>query len=76
MGCSGEGRAPLFSWPCGAMFEHSGCHKRRSAKGVRSLFFVFGTLSVTFWSLFLMLLSRFLPNSFCRTPFAAGRSME
>ena len=37
----------------------SGCRKRRSAKGVRSLFFVFGTLSVTFGSLFLMLLSLF-----------------
>ena len=47
----------------------SGCRKRRSAKGVRSLFFVFGTLSVTFWSLFLMLLS--LSSSlFCQTPFA------
>ena len=52
-----------------------------AAKGVRQkefdhFFFVFGTLSVTFWSLFVMLLSlfpsRFLPNSFCRTPFAAG----
>ena len=51
--------------------------QRRSAKGVRSLFFVFGTLSVTFWSLFLMLLSLFcrhffakllLPDSFCGTP--------
>ena len=52
----------------------SGCRKGRSAKGpgVRSLFFVFRTLSVTFWSLFLMLPSLFLPSSFCRTPFAAG----
>ena len=33
----------------------SGCRKRSAAKGVRSLFFVFGTLSVTFRSLFLML---------------------
>ena len=52
----------------------SGCRKRRSAKGARSLFFVFGTVSVTFWSLFLMLPVTFLvtpfaelllPNSFC-----------
>ena len=47
----------------------SGCRKRRSAKGVRSLFFVFGTLSVTFWSLFLMLLSLY-SSLFCQTPFA------
>ena len=37
----------------------SGCRKGRSAKGGRSFIFVFGTLSVTFWSLFLMLLSLF-----------------
>ena len=36
----------------------SGCRKRRSAKGVRSLFFVFGTLSATFWSLFLLSCTR------------------
>ena len=56
----------------------SGCRKRRSAKGVRSLFFVFGTLSIIFRSLFLTVLSLFsslfakllLPNSFCQTPFA------
>ena len=51
----------------------SGCRKR-SAKGVRSLFAVFGTLSVTFGSLFLTLLplfssfvlpNSFLPDSFC-----------
>ena len=47
----------------------SGCRKRRSAKGVRSLFSVFRTLSVTFWSLFLMLLSLF-SALFCQTPFA------
>ena len=45
--------------------------KRRS---ITFFSFFFGTLSVTFWSLFLMLLSlffvTFLPNSFCRTPFA------
>ena len=56
-------------------FSHfSGCRKRSAAKGVRSLSFVFGTLSVTFRSLFLMLLSLFfvtffakllLPESFC-----------
>ena len=55
--------------------------KQGAAKGGRQKEFgrffvlVFGTLSVTFWSLFLMLLSAlfatFLPNSFCRTPFAA-----
>ena len=33
-------------------------------------FFVFGTLSVTFWSLFLMLLSHF-SSRFCQTPFAS-----
>ena len=47
----------------------SPCRKRSAAKGVRSLFFVFGTLSVTFRSLFLMLLSRF-SSLFCQTPFA------
>ena len=50
-------------------------------KGVRQkefdqFFFVFGTLSVTFRSLFLTLVSLFsslfLPDYFCRTPFAAG----
>ena len=33
------------------------------------LFFVFGILSLTFWSLFLMLLSLF-SSLFCQTPFA------
>ena len=47
----------------------SGCRKRRSAKEVRSLVFVFRTLSVTFWSLFLMLLPLF-SSLFCQTPFA------
>ena len=47
----------------------SGCRKRSAAKGVRSLFFVFGTLSVTFRSLFLMLLSLF-SSLFFQTPFA------
>ena len=47
----------------------SGCRKRSAAKGVRSLFFVFGTLSVTFRSLFLMRLSHF-SSLFCQTPFA------
>ena len=47
----------------------SGCRKRSAAKGVRSLFFVFGMLSVTFRSLFLMLLSLF-SSLFCQTPFA------
>ena len=52
------------------------CCERRSAKGLRSLFFDFETLSVTFWSLFLMLLSlfssSFCQTPFCRTPFVAG----
>ena len=47
----------------------SACRKRSAAKGVRSLFFVFGTLSVTFRSLILMLLPLFL-SLFCQTPFA------
>ena len=47
--------------------NHSGCCKRRPAKGVRSLFFVFRTLSVTFRSLFLTLLS-FFSSLFCQTP--------
>ena len=34
-----------------------------------TVFFVFGTLSVTFWSLFVMLLSLF-SSLFCQTPFA------
>ena len=47
-----------------------GAAKDVGAKGVRSLFvLVFGTLSVTFWSLFLMLLSLF-SSLFCQTPFA------
>ena len=36
---------------CSIADPNSGC-RSRSAKGVRSLFFVFGALSVTFWSLF------------------------
>ena len=55
---------PCFSW---AFF--SGCRTRWSAKGVRSLFFVFGMLSVTFRSLFLTRLSLF-SSLFCQTPFA------
>ena len=46
----------------------SGCRRRRSAKGARSFFFVFGTRSVTFRSLFLMLLSLF-SRLCCQTPF-------
>ena len=49
------------------------CRKRRSAKGVRSLFFIFGTLSVTFWSLFGHFFWRschFFSSLFCQTPFA------
>ena len=48
---------------CGA--DISGCRKRRSAKGVQSLFFIFGTLLVTFRSLFLT-----LSSLSCQTPFA------
>ena len=53
--------------------QNSGCRKRRSAnlKGVRSLF----SSLVTFWSLFLSFCHffvAFLPDSFCRTPSAAG----
>ena len=47
----------------------AGCRNRSAAKGVRSLFFVFGMLSVTFRSLFLMLLSLF-SSLICQTPFA------
>ena len=47
----------------------SGCRKRSAAKGVRSIFSVFGRLSVTFRSLFLTLLSLF-SSLFCQTPFA------
>ena len=51
----------------------SGCCKRRSAKGVLSFFFVFGTLSVTFSSFFHVSViffvtfppNPFLPDSFC-----------
>ena len=46
-----------------------GAAKRSAAKGVRSLFFVFGTLLVTFRSLFLILLSLF-SSLLCQTPFA------
>ena len=56
-------------------FREFSC-KRSAAKGVRSLFFVFGTLSVTFSvtfsDAFVTFSVIFLPNSFCRTPFAAG----
>ena len=47
---SGVGATP-------ARDQFSGCRERRSAKGVRPLFFVVGTLFVTFWSLLLMLVS-------------------
>ena len=58
----------FLAWELGFP-KPSGCRKRSAAKGVRSLFFVFGTLSVTFRSLFLMLLSLF-SSLFCQTPFA------
>ena len=77
---------PTWTLPCDDLapqscesfhpLHRSGCRKRSAAKGVRSLFFDFGTLSATFQSLFLMLLSLFsslfLPNSCCRTRFAAA----
>ena len=45
----------------------SGCRKRRSAQGVQSLFFVFGTPSITFWSLFRHFFAKLLlPDSFLR----------
>ena len=61
---------PLAAGPLCGLLNFSGCRKRSAAKkGVRSLFFVFGTLSVTFRSLFLTLLSLF-SSLFCQTPFA------
>ena len=54
----------------------SGCRKRSGAKGVRSLLFrfrdAFGHFSVTFSDASVTFFVTFLPNSFCRTPFAAG----
>ena len=53
-----------------------GCRKRSAAKGVRSLFFrfrdAFGHFSVIFSDASVAFFVTFLPNSFCRTPFAAG----
>ena len=57
---------------CDMKFGKSRCRKRSAAKGVRSLFFVFGTPSVTFSDAFVTFFVTFLPDSFCRTPFAAG----
>ena len=54
------------------LFSLSGCRKRSAAKGVRSLFSVFGTLSVTFSDACVTFFVTFLPDFFCRTPFAAG----
>ena len=81
--CRGRTRSQVFLGKLGVFFGKkfgstfrgtsfctlSGCRKRSAAKGVRSLFFVFGTLSVTFRSLFLMLLSHF-SSLFYQTPFA------
>ena len=50
--------------------DKSGCRKRRWAKGVRSFFFVFGHFSVTFSDASATSFVTFLPDSFCRTPFA------
>ena len=68
---SGNGElAHITLIPLSMLFsQKSGCRKRSGAKGVRSLFFVFGMLSVTFRSLSLMLLSLF-SSLFCQTPFA------
>ena len=43
--------------------------QKEVGQGSSITFFVFGTVSVTFWSLFLMLLSLF-SSLFCQTPFA------
>ena len=43
-----------------------GAAKRRSAKGVRSLFLVFRSLSVTFWSLSSDASVTFFPSLFCQ----------
>ena len=51
------------NWLC------QGAAKGVRQKGVRSFFFVFGMLSVTFRSLFLLFLSLF-SSLFCHTPFA------
>ena len=64
-------KMPLLMW-CndyvmisGGFLGYSRCRKRRSAKGVRSLF----SFLVTFWSLFLKLLWLF-SSLYCQTPFA------
>ena len=69
LGFWGGGGECRFYFYGRADFSESGCRKRSAAKGVRSLFFVLGTLSVTFRSLFLTLLSLF-SSLFCQTPFA------
>ena len=57
-----------------------GCRKRRSAKGVRSLFSFSGLFRSLFGHFFLCFRHSFrhlfLPNSFCRAPFAAGWSLS
>ena len=60
---SGEACGPI------AIAKIARFRPRRSAKGVQSLSFVFGTLSVTCWSLFLTRPSLF-SLLFCQTPFA------
>ena len=55
--------------------DYSACRKRRSAKGVRSLFCFrdsFGHFLVTFSDASVTFFVTFLPNSFCRTAFVAG----
>ena len=58
-----------------ALFSQ-GAAKRRSAKGVQSLFFrfrdSFGHFLVTSPDASVAFFVTFLPSSFCRTPFAAG----
>ena len=49
-----------------------GAAKGGPAKGLRSLVIVIGNLLVTYSDAAVTLFDTFLPNSFCRTPFAAG----
>ena len=83
-GCSlepGERNKPRLPGPRDSVmifFEDdpfSGCRKRRSAKGVRSLFCFrdpFGHFLVTFSDASVTFFVTFLPNSFSWIPFAAG----
>ena len=59
---------------CHKMSPTSGCRKRRSAKGGRQKEFdrFFGHFLVSFSDASVTFFVTFLPDSFCRTPFAAG----